>query len=71
MLLTSDTDHFFLQYIDMRAIFVGRGPHFKSGVAVQQSFQNIEVYNIMASILGLSPAPNNGTLANVRNLVMK
>ncbi len=55
----------------MRAIFIARGPHFKSGVAVAQSFQVIEIYNIMTAILGLPSAPNNGTLSNVRDLVMR
>jgi ectonucleotide pyrophosphatase/phosphodiesterase family protein 1/3 len=53
----------------MRAIFVGRGPHFKSGVKVEQSFQNIEIYNLMANILGLAPAVNNGTLAHVDSVL--
>lgn len=53
------------EYTDMRAIFVGRGPHFKSGVKIEKSFQNIEIYTLMARILGLTPAANNGTLAHV------
>ncbi|SPQ19046.1 a4d6cfe1-3342-4bb4-aed2-1371cafcd6ef [Thermothielavioides terrestris] len=47
----------------MRAIFIARGPAFphqpNSRVDV---FQNIEVYNMLCDSVGISPAPNNGTL---------
>ncbi|KAF2099367.1 Phosphodiest-domain-containing protein [Rhizodiscina lignyota] len=47
----------------MRAIFVARGPAFphKPNSRVEV-FQNTEVYNIVCDSIGLSPAPNNGTL---------
>ncbi|ELR25224.1 type I phosphodiesterase/nucleotide pyrophosphatase family protein [Acanthamoeba castellanii str. Neff] len=37
----------------------------ESGVKIEKSFQNIEIYGLMARILGLTPAANNGTLAHV------
>ena len=43
----------------MRAIFLARGPAFKKGVVVAP-FQNIQVYNMLARILGIRPAPNDG-----------
>ena len=43
----------------MRAVFIGHGPAFKRG-AVIEPFQNIHVYNLMAKILGLIPAQNDG-----------
>jgi predicted AlkP superfamily pyrophosphatase or phosphodiesterase len=46
---------------DMGALFVAAGPAFKSGTVVMP-FQNIHVYDLMAHILGLRPAPNDGTL---------
>jgi hypothetical protein len=50
---------------EMRAIFIARGPMFdqvyKSGKPVQP-FLNTEVYGVVARVLGLNPAPNNGTL---------
>jgi len=58
-----------VQYPDMRAIFVARGPHFKSGVQAEQSFTNIEIYNMVAFILQLKPAINDGSLSNVRRLL--
>ncbi|KAG5952895.1 hypothetical protein E4U58_000601 [Claviceps cyperi] len=47
----------------MRAIFIARGPAFdrqKNGR--MEPFQNINVYNILCDSLGITPAPNNGTL---------
>ncbi|KAK4659892.1 hypothetical protein QC762_114330 [Podospora pseudocomata] len=47
----------------MRALFVARGPAFphqpNSEVEV---FQNINVYNMLCDSVGITPAPNNGTL---------
>ncbi|RIA80199.1 alkaline-phosphatase-like protein [Glomus cerebriforme] len=48
----------------MRGIFLANGPYFKDKVENKKEvrpFVNIEVYNIMCNILGLKPAPNNGT----------
>jgi predicted AlkP superfamily pyrophosphatase or phosphodiesterase len=43
----------------MRAIFIAHGPAFKKG-AVIEPFENIQIYNVMTRILGLTPAPNDG-----------
>jgi predicted AlkP superfamily pyrophosphatase or phosphodiesterase len=45
----------------MGALFIASGPAFKSGLVVKP-FQNIHVYDLMAHILGLRPAPNDGSL---------
>jgi predicted AlkP superfamily pyrophosphatase or phosphodiesterase len=47
---------------DMRALFVARGPDFKPGSTIGE-FPNVDVYDLLARLLGLSPAPNDGTLA--------
>jgi predicted AlkP superfamily pyrophosphatase or phosphodiesterase len=47
------------QLESMRAFFVARGPAFKKQ-AVVEPFENVEVYNIMARILRLKPASNDG-----------
>mmetsp|Transcript_15807 Transcript_15807/g.44227 ORF Transcript_15807/g.44227 Transcript_15807/m.44227 type:complete len:497 (-) Transcript_15807:660-2150(-) len=44
----------------MRTVFYGRGTRFSPGKRVPD-FQNVEVYNIMSEIIGVEPAPNNGT----------
>ncbi|KAF2847862.1 ectonucleotide pyrophosphatase/phosphodiesterase family member 1 [Plenodomus tracheiphilus IPT5] len=47
----------------MRAIFIARGPAFKHVPGSRmEPFQNIELYNIVCDSIGLTPAPNNGTL---------
>ncbi|KAL6712001.1 hypothetical protein ACN47E_003044 [Coniothyrium glycines] len=47
----------------MRAIFVARGPAFSHIPGSRmEPFQNIELYNIICDTIGLTPAPNNGTL---------
>jgi predicted AlkP superfamily pyrophosphatase or phosphodiesterase len=50
---------------DMRAIFVARGPAFRRGV-VLPPFRNIHLYALMASVLGIRPAPTDGSLDSVR-----
>ncbi len=52
----------------MRALFIARGPAFRSGVTVP-AFTNVHLYALMAHILGLQPAPNDGTLDSVRTLL--
>ena len=47
------------QLPSMRAIFIAHGEAFKKGTVVSP-FENIQVYNIMAKILGLKPAVNDG-----------
>jgi len=49
----------------MRAIFIARGPAFKSGFVVAP-FQNIHIYNLICAILKLRPARNDGDLDSVR-----
>ncbi|KAF3046673.1 hypothetical protein E8E12_011517 [Didymella heteroderae] len=47
----------------MRAIFIARGPAFPHAPGSRMKpFQNIELYNIICDSVGLTPAPNNGTL---------
>lgn len=43
----------------MRAIFIAHGSAFKKGTVIEP-FENVQVYNVMTRILGLTPAPNDG-----------
>ena len=52
----------------MRALFIGRGPAFVEGLTVGP-FANIHVYNLMAAILRVEPAPNDGDLDAVEHLL--
>ena len=53
----------------MQAIFLARGPAFKKGVVVPP-FQNIHVYALLAHLLGVTPAPNDGSLDSVRAVLV-
>ncbi|KAG2319399.1 hypothetical protein Bca4012_054353 [Brassica carinata] len=47
-------------FFSMRSVFIGHGPMFSRGRKVP-SFENVEIYNMICSILGLKAAPNNGS----------
>jgi len=47
---------------NMRALFVARGPDFRAGSAIGE-FPNVDIYDLLARLLGINPAPNDGTLA--------
>ena len=51
----------------MRTIFMAEGPAFREGYNTAP-FSNVEVYGIVAHILGLDPAQTDGHLENVRDL---
>ena len=46
----------------MRAVFAARGPSFRSGVSLPP-FDNVNVYPLLAHLLDVRPAPNDGDLS--------
>jgi hypothetical protein len=52
----------------MRALFVAHGKAFKKDKIVEP-FENVEVYNLVAKILKLKPAQNDGNIKKVRHLL--
>uniref|UniRef100_A0A4W3ID50 Ectonucleotide pyrophosphatase/phosphodiesterase 2 n=1 Tax=Callorhinchus milii TaxID=7868 RepID=A0A4W3ID50_CALMI len=52
----------------MQTVFIGHGPSFKHRTKVPP-FENIELYNVMCDLLGLTPAPNNGTHGSMNHLL--
>lgn len=48
----------------MGALFVAAGPAVREGVVVE-AFGNVSVYNVLARMLGVTPAPNDGDPAFV------
>ena len=54
----------------MQAIFLARGPAFKKGVMVPP-FQNIHLYALLAHLLGVTPAPSDGSLDSVKALLRR
>ncbi|XP_047310162.1 ectonucleotide pyrophosphatase/phosphodiesterase family member 3-like [Impatiens glandulifera] len=47
-------------FFSMRTIFIAHGPQIAKGRKVE-SFENVEIYNLVTSILNIEGAPNNGT----------
>jgi alkaline phosphatase D len=54
-------------FTDMHTIFFAEGPAFRDGY-IRPSFSNVEVYGIIAHILGLEPAQTDGNLNNVLDI---
>jgi predicted AlkP superfamily pyrophosphatase or phosphodiesterase len=54
----------------MHGVFVAAGPAFKRGVSVPP-FENVSVYNVLAAVLGVEPAPNDGDPALVKSLLQQ
>ena len=45
----------------MRAMFVARGPSFRQGITLPP-FDNVDIYPLLAHLLGITPAPNDGRI---------
>jgi len=54
--------------MSMRGIFVAAGPAFRRGVTVP-AFENVHIYNVLAEVLRLTPARNDGDPAVARSLL--
>jgi predicted AlkP superfamily pyrophosphatase or phosphodiesterase len=52
----------------MNALFVAHGPAFAKGATIG-AFPNVDVYDVIAKILHLTPAPNDGSLAPFANVL--
>jgi len=57
-------------FTDMRTIFYAEGPGFKKGHSAP-SFVNVEVYGIIARLLGLDPADTDGDISRVEGIFAK
>lgn len=62
---THGYDH---ELASMRALFVARGPAFATGRTVAP-FTNIHLYELLAAVLGVVPAANDGSLDSVRTVL--
>ncbi|SFN35047.1 alkaline phosphatase family protein [Dokdonella immobilis] len=54
---------------DMRALFIAHGPDLKSQV-VLPPFDNVDVYPLLAHLLGIPAEPNDGDLGHVRDALI-
>lgn len=65
---TGGTHGYDNQNRDMHAIFYAYGPAFKQGYS-QPTFNNIDIYPLICEILGINPAPVDGSLDNVASML--
>jgi predicted AlkP superfamily pyrophosphatase or phosphodiesterase len=49
---------------EMRATFIANGPAFRHGVTLK-AFDNVDIYPLLARLLGVKPQPNDGHLADL------
>jgi predicted AlkP superfamily pyrophosphatase or phosphodiesterase len=54
--------------MSMRGLFVAAGPAFKQGATVP-AFENVHIYNVLAQVLHVTPAPNDGRVDVARSLL--
>lgn len=57
-------------FFSMRTIFIGHGPQFARGRKVP-SFENVQIYNVITSILKIQGAPNNGSVAFPSSILLR
>ena len=58
------------QLPSMGALFVASGPDFRQGLVVPP-FQNIHVYDLLARLLQVTPAPNDGSMDSSRTFLRR
>ena len=56
------------QMPSMKAIFFAAGPDIRSGVTVA-SFENVDLYPLIAKVLGLKPGPIDGTVRTLQGII--
>ncbi|HEX6834217.1 MAG TPA: ectonucleotide pyrophosphatase/phosphodiesterase, partial [Rudaea sp.] len=54
----------------MRALFVAHGPAFRRRLVVPE-FDNVDVYPLLAKVMGIAPAPNDGDFAVVAGMLAR
>ena len=55
---------------EMRAIFLAAGPAFKAHVTMK-GFPNVDVYALLAHLLNVTPAHNDGTMKVFKPVLVK
>lgn len=53
---------------DMYGIFYATGPAFKKGYKTEE-LNNVDIYNLVCRILNIKPAPNDGDISHIQNLL--
>ena len=55
---------------DMLVVFRAAGPDFKQGYVKADKFDNVDLYSLLARLLKVRPAPTDGSLEGVRDLLI-
>uniref|UniRef100_W5KGA4 Zgc:153896 n=1 Tax=Astyanax mexicanus TaxID=7994 RepID=W5KGA4_ASTMX len=64
-------DHGFSnEEMDMKTIFRAFGPDFKKNY-LSEPFNSISIYPLMCKLLGVKPAPNNGSLSDTEGMLLE
>lgn len=58
------------QYERMRPTFIAHGPDIRNTVVNASQWHNVDAYLLMATLVGITPSPNNGSLENVMNILL-
>ena len=53
---------------NMSPFFIAYGPSFKKGF-VSEPINSVDIYPLMCHLLGIKPAPNNGSFDNVKQML--
>jgi ectonucleotide pyrophosphatase/phosphodiesterase family protein 1/3 len=58
---------------DMRAMLVAAGPRIRQAgqLFAVKPYSNVHVYSLLAEMLGVKPAPNNGTWGALSSVVLR
>jgi predicted AlkP superfamily pyrophosphatase or phosphodiesterase len=55
-------------FASMQALFIADGPAFKDGARVD-TVMNLDVYELVCRLLGLTPAPNDGSFERIKSVI--
>ena len=66
--ITGGTHGYDYRILEMHGVFIARGPSFKDGQKIA-GFQNIHLYELMAHLLNIEPAENDGSLDSLRHVL--
>lgn len=56
-------------YSDMHVLFRACGPDFRKGYTRESTFRNVNVYPLLAHLLGITPSPSDGSLEEVKDML--
>ncbi|MBZ9648557.1 ectonucleotide pyrophosphatase/phosphodiesterase [Sphingobium sp. 3R8] len=54
---------------EMQALFIANGPAFNTGFRPSADFANVDVYPLLARLLGVTPQPSDGDAAMLQGLI--